>query len=65
MIFNGNVIKKLIARGSKSEHEAVCLVTDQGEFVLRRRGEIHFPTLNWTTWWESKFDAKPKWLVTL
>jgi hypothetical protein len=38
MIFNGTVIKKLFARGSKSEHEAVCLVTDHGEFVLRRRG---------------------------
>lgn len=38
MTFNGTVIKKMFARGSKSEHEAVYLVTDQGEFVLRRRG---------------------------
>jgi len=38
MTFNGTVVKKLFARGSKSEHEAVCLVTDQGEFVLRRQG---------------------------
>jgi len=38
MIFKGTVIKKLFAHGSKSEHEAVCLVTDRGEFVLRRRG---------------------------
>jgi hypothetical protein len=38
MIFNGKVIKKPFARGTKSEHEAVCLATDQGEFVLRRLG---------------------------
>jgi hypothetical protein len=38
MIFKGTVIKKLFARGSKSEHEAVCLVTDQGEYVMRRQG---------------------------
>jgi hypothetical protein len=38
MPFTGTVIKKLFGRGSKSEHEAVYLVTDRGEYVLRRRG---------------------------
>jgi len=38
MLFNGTVVKKMFARGSKSEHEAVCLVTDRGEFVLRQKG---------------------------
>jgi hypothetical protein len=38
VIFKGTVIKKPFALGSKSEHEAVCLVSDQGEFVLRRKG---------------------------
>jgi hypothetical protein len=38
MILSGTVIKKVFARGSKSEHEAVYLLTDQGEFMLRRQG---------------------------
>jgi hypothetical protein len=38
MTFKGTVIKKPFALGSKSEHDAVCLVSDRGEFVLRRRG---------------------------
>ena len=34
----GLVILKMFARGSKSEHEAVCLETDHDTFVLRRVG---------------------------
>jgi hypothetical protein len=38
MQLKGSVIKKLTAAGSKSEHEAVVLITDEGEYVLRRKG---------------------------
>jgi hypothetical protein len=38
MIFRGTVFRKKFARGSKSEHEAICLRSGQEEFVLRRRG---------------------------
>ncbi len=34
----GRVIKKQVARGSKSERQAVLLSTDEGDFVLRREG---------------------------
>ncbi len=35
----GIVARKLVARGSKSEREAVVLVTPEGgEFILRRKG---------------------------
>ena len=33
----GHVISKQFAPGSKSEHDAVVLVTAAGEYVLRRR----------------------------
>lgn len=35
--YRGHVVSKPFAPGSKSEHEAVVLVTESGEFVLRRR----------------------------
>ena len=38
MQLTGHVIKKPFASGSKSEREAVVLVTEEGEFVLRRLG---------------------------
>jgi hypothetical protein len=38
MKFNGRVIKKPFAAGSKSEREAIILVTETGEYVLRRTG---------------------------
>lgn len=38
MQFEGTVVKKPFGTGTKSEHEAVYLVTDSGEYVLRRRG---------------------------
>jgi hypothetical protein len=40
----GKVVKKPFARGSKSEHEAIFLVLDDGtgEYVLRRTGENPF-----------------------
>ncbi len=38
MTYRGRVLKKPFGVGSKSEHEAVILVTESGEFVLRRQG---------------------------
>lgn len=38
MQLQGRVNKKLFAAGTKSEHEAVVLTTDEGEYVLRRKG---------------------------
>jgi hypothetical protein len=38
MQLNGSVIRKLFAAGSKSEREAVILVTEGGEYILRRKG---------------------------
>lgn len=34
----GSVVVRMFAEGSKSEHEAVCLETVEGTFVLRRVG---------------------------
>ncbi|HKD67915.1 MAG TPA: hypothetical protein VKB84_13805 [Candidatus Binataceae bacterium] len=36
--FIGKVTKKSFGKGSKSEHNAVYLETDTGDFVLRRQG---------------------------
>lgn len=36
--WRGTVKRKLIRRGTKSEHEALMLVTDKGEYKLRREG---------------------------
>lgn len=38
MVFSGKVVKKTVAPGSKSEREAVVLVTESSEYVLRRQG---------------------------
>lgn len=38
----GKVILKKFGKGSKSEHDAICLVTDNGTFVLRRAGANPF-----------------------
>lgn len=38
MEWHGNVKRKLIRHGTKSEHEALMLVTGKGEFKLRRSG---------------------------
>ena len=35
---SGRVTKHLASKGSKSERQAVFLETDEGSFVLRRRG---------------------------
>ncbi len=35
---SGRIVKKMFAPGSKSEHEAVFLVTEDREFPLRRLG---------------------------
>lgn len=37
-VVRGTVTRRPYAAGSKSEHEAVMLVTDEGEFRLRRKG---------------------------
>lgn len=38
MTFRGLVVRKPFGTGSKSQRNAVKLVTDRGEFVLRRQG---------------------------
>jgi hypothetical protein len=38
MEWNGTVVRKLIRRGTKSEHQSLVLATTQGEFKLRRVG---------------------------
>lgn len=40
--FSGQVTRELASRGSKSEREAVELVTDAGTYVLRRPGQNPF-----------------------
>ena len=35
---SGRVIKQIIGKGTKSEHDAVLLETKDGNYVLRRRG---------------------------
>ena len=42
MKLRGKVIEKPFGRGSKSEHEAVYLQTDKGEFLLRKEGSNPF-----------------------
>jgi len=42
MTLSGRVIRKTFGKGSKSEHEAIYLETDRGEYVLRRRGANPF-----------------------
>lgn len=42
MVISGEVIKKTFAKGSKSEHDAIYIVTDQGEFVLRKTDDNPF-----------------------
>lgn len=37
MNVKGKVVKKLFGAGSKSEHDAVTLITDEGEYKLRRQ----------------------------
>lgn len=34
----GRVERRLYAKGSKSERQAIILVTDDGEYLLRREG---------------------------
>ena len=34
----GKVITKDVSTGSKSEHNAICLQTDDGTYLLRREG---------------------------
>lgn len=38
MTFRGKVVIKPFGTGSKSEHDAVYLATDAGDYVLRRAG---------------------------
>lgn len=38
MEYTGKIVKKPFGVGTKSEHEAVMLVTDSGEYLLRRQG---------------------------
>jgi hypothetical protein len=34
---SGSVVQRLFGEGSKSEHDAIMLESEQGAFVLRRR----------------------------
>lgn len=47
-VVHGTVTRRPYAAGSKSEHEAVMLVTDEGEFRLRRKdgNPFHDPSLD-------------------
>jgi hypothetical protein len=38
MDFSGLVIKQIVGKGSKSEHDAVMLETGKRKFLLRRQG---------------------------
>jgi hypothetical protein len=38
MRYYGTVARKVVARGSKSERDAVCLAAENGEYILRRQG---------------------------
>jgi hypothetical protein len=42
MKLSGCVIRKTFGKGSKSEHKAIYLQTERGEYVLRRRGANPF-----------------------
>jgi hypothetical protein len=44
---SGNVVRKQVAQGSKSERPAILLQTDEGEYVLRIQGgnAFHDPRL--------------------
>jgi hypothetical protein len=46
-VVRGTVTRRRYAPGSKSEHDAVMLVTDEGEYRLRRKGgnPFHDPAL--------------------
>jgi hypothetical protein len=45
--FSGSVIKRAFGVGTKSEHDAIMLITDNGDYVLRRQGgnAFHDPAL--------------------
>lgn len=42
MVITGKAIKKPFAKGSKSEHDAIYIVTSQGEYVLRKKNDNPF-----------------------
>jgi hypothetical protein len=42
MELSGKVVKKTFAGGSKSERPGIFLVSDQGEYLLRRKGANPF-----------------------
>jgi hypothetical protein len=45
--YSGSVVRRPFGVGTKSEHDAIMLVTSDGEYVLRRRGgnAFHDPAL--------------------
>lgn len=38
MKYRGQVVRRTLSGGSKSEHDGLVLVTDDGEYRLRREG---------------------------
>jgi hypothetical protein len=45
--YSGSVVKRRFAKGSKSDRDAIFLVTSDGDYVLRRQGgnPYHDPEL--------------------
>jgi hypothetical protein len=42
MELTGRVVRKVFAKGSKSERPGIYLISDSGEYLLRRRGANPF-----------------------
>jgi len=45
--YSGSVVKRPFGVGSKSEHDAIFLVTKDGDYVLRRQGGNAFSDPEW------------------
>jgi hypothetical protein len=60
MTLRGRVERRRVARGTKSEREAVVLVTNAGAYVLRQRGGHAFedPALDALVGRELEFDGE-------
>ena len=60
MNIRGRVERRLIGRGSKSEHDAVVLVTPEHVYTLRRRGGHAFqdPVLDGLVGQEFEFEGE-------
>jgi len=59
MMYGGRVEIRRLGRGSKSDHDAVVLVTGEGTYALRRRGGHAFqdPVLEGLVGRELEFEG--------